>query len=139
MRIGFQLVMFVLILNLTCDLMYIVSVPGTAYSDVLTGTGTPAEYQERFNASTFMNRTQPQASITFVYLGHIWSGLQLVWNAIRFTVFGFPTMLQQIGSQVSDPSAKVAYTAISGVLYAVFSVIIFMWLYQLFTGREVEG
>jgi len=138
MRIGFQLVIFLIILNLVSGLMYTLGVPGTAYSNILPGTGSVEEYAERFNATEFMEGTQPEVSSLLTYTGHIWSGLQLLWNGIRFVLLGFPTMLQQIGAQIPDPTASAAFTNISYVLYAVFSLVIFFWLFQLLTGREVE-
>jgi len=138
MRIGTQLVMFLVILNLVSGLMYTLNVPGTAYSNILPGVGNATDYSTRFNASEFMESTQPEVSSVLTYVGHIWSGLQLVWNAIRFVVMGFPTMLEQIGGQIQDPAASVAFTKISHVLYAIFSFVFFFWLFQLLTGREVE-
>jgi hypothetical protein len=138
MRIGFQLVLYILILNLISGMMYALNVPGTERSNILTGTGNVTEYQERFNPGEFLNATEPEASTTFTFIGHIWNGLNVIWSAIRFTVFGFPTMLQGIGSQIQDPAAAAAFTNIANVLYAIFSFIIMMWLYQLLTGRNVE-
>jgi hypothetical protein len=118
--------------------MYALKVPWTQRSTFLTGTGNVSEYQERFNPGGFLNATEPKASTAFTFIGHIWNGLNVIWNAIRFTIFGFPTMLQAIGSQIQDPSAASAFTNIANVLYAIFSFIIMMWFYQLLTGRNVE-
>lgn len=138
MRIGFNIVMYIMLLNLVCGLMYVLAVPGTEFSNVLYGTGDTEEYEERFNATEFMDKTEPEASDAFTFVGHIWGGLQLIWNGIRFTVFGFPTMLQGIGGQIGDPTAKAAFGNISNILIVATSFIIFMWLYQLLTGRRVE-
>lgn len=138
MKIGFQITFFVLLLNLIAGLMYASSVPGTDFSNILTGTGNTTQYEERYNASEFMERTEPEASTAFTFVGHIWGGLQLVWNAIRFTLLGFPTMLQMIGDQIQDATAKRTYGYITDVIYVAVGFIYFMWLYQLLTGRRVE-
>lgn len=138
MRIGFQIVLYILLFNLVCGMLYAISFPGTEFSNVLYGTGDIEDYEERFNATEFMDKTEPEASDAFTFVGHIWGGLQLIWNAIRFTVFGFPTMLQGIGYQIGNPEAKGVFDNISNILIVATSFIIFMWLYQLLTGRRVE-
>jgi len=139
MKIGFKLILYLMILNMVSGLMYITSVPGTGYSQILSGTGSPEEYAERFSPSGFMNATNPGISAIISFVGHLLSAIDVMWTGIRFTVLGFPTMLQQIGLQIGDPDAKAAFTNVSNVLYAVFSAIIFIWLFQLVTGREVEN
>ena len=138
MKIGFQIILYLLILNLVCGLMYVSSVPGTEFSNLLYGTGDVEDYEERVNPEEFMNQTEPKVSTIFTFVGHIWSSLQLIWNVVRFTVFGFPTMMQGISGQIGDPVAKATFTNIANVLYVVFSFIILLWLYQLLTGRQVE-
>lgn len=138
MRSGYQITLYLLIFNLICGFMYAASVPATSRSNILTGTGSSSDYQERFNATEFMERTEPEASTAFTFVGHIWGGLQLVWNAIRFTLFGFPTMLSQIGGQIQDPTAASTFSDMANILYAVIGFIYFLWLYQLLTGRRVE-
>lgn len=138
MRIGFRVVLYILLLNLTCGLLYVAAVPGTLQSQILVGTGDPQEYSERFNASEFMNQTSPGLSSILTYAGHIWSALTVAWNAMRFTVLGFPTMLQQIAGNIADASARATFLNISYVLEAVFGFVIFMWLFELVTGRSVE-
>ena len=135
MRIGFQVVLFILILNLTTGLMYQTSVPGTAYSNVLTGTPSSENITERFNASSLIN---PEPSMTITFVGHLLAALNAMWMAIRMVVVGFPDMLAQIAGSIPDPSARATFTSISYVLYGVFSIIIFMWVFQLVTGRQVE-
>lgn len=125
-------------LNLVSGLMYVTSVPGVGFSQILSGAGSPEDYAERFSPEGFMNATNPGISAIISFVGHLLSAIDIMWTAIRFTVLGFPTMLQQIGLQIGDPTAKETFTNFSYVLYAVFSSVIFVWLFQLVTGREVE-
>lgn len=138
MKIGFQLVLYIIILNMTCGLLYNISAPATGETNILAGQGDPQDYADRFNTTRFLNETTPSASAIYTYTGHIWSALLVVWSAIRFVVAGFPYMLIQIGGEISDPTAKLAFTSFSYVLGATFSLIILMWLFQVLTGREVE-
>lgn len=137
MKVGFQVVLYILIFNLTCGLVYAISVPGTQFSNILTGTGDVEDYQERVNPEEFMNKTSEEASNIFTFAGQILTGLSLVWDIIRFTIGGLPTMLIGIGGQLT-PEAKPAYNAITAVLIAVEGFIVFLWLFQVFSGRQVE-
>lgn len=138
MQIGFHVVLYLFIFNLVCGLMYAVAVPGTEFSNVLAGTGNVTETQERVDPSKMLNETKPTSTGFFSWIEPIWRGLSLIWNAVRYTIFGFPTMLQGIGYQIQDPTAKAALVNIGNVMFAVLSLIGILWLFELFTGRKVE-
>lgn len=138
MRIGWHIILYLFLFNMICGLLYAISVPGTSFSNILYGTGDTEDYQERVDPGALMNKTDPEASETFTFVGQIWNGLSLIWDSIRFTVFGFPTMMQGIGDQIQDPTAKTAFTNISTILYAAIGLIISFWIYELLTGRKVE-
>jgi hypothetical protein len=138
MKIGFHVVFFVLLFNLVCGLMYSISVPGTEYSNILGGTGDTSDYDERFNATEFMEKVEPEASETYTFVGNIWSGLQLIFNAISFVVAGLPILFIGISNQVGDPTAKAAVQTFGAIICSAAYFIIVLWLYQLFTGRSVD-
>jgi len=138
MRIGFHVILFVLLFNLVCGLAYSLSFPGTEYSNVLGGTGDTEDYDERFNATDFMEKVEPEASETYTFVGNIWSGLQLIWNAISFVVAGLPILFIGISNQIADPAAKSAVQLFGAVICTGAYFIIVLWLYQLFTGRSVD-
>lgn len=138
MRVGFHVIFFVLLFNLVCGAVYSLSVPGTEYSNVLGGTGNTTDYDERFNATDFMEKVEPEASETYTFVGNIWSGLQLVWNAITWIVAGLPIMFVGISYQIGDPAAKTAVTTLGAIVCSAAYFIIVLWLYQLFTGRTVD-
>jgi len=105
---------------------------------ILYGTGTIEEHQQRLNATRFLNKTDPTAaSILSLYFGYIWDGVMKLWNQIGYIVAGFPYLLYRIGLSV-DPSARTTYNAVAGVIIVVQSFIILGWLFQVITGRSVQ-
>lgn len=135
---GYQIVLYLLLFNLTCGFFTAINWPGTADSSFLTGTGNATDYQERFNSTEFMDKTEPEASTAFSFVGHIWSGLSLIWDCISFVFTGFGRLLIAIGDQIGTASAKAAFTSLGVVLQAGLDLVVIFWVYSLLTGRVVE-
>lgn len=139
MKIGFQMVLYILILNMISALMYQTSLPGTSQSDILAGTANASVLAEEFNTTEFMTESRSFISEFLTFTGHIWGALNTVYLAIRLVLFGFPDMLMQMGYQIDNPVARYNYiTYIVPFVYAVFSIVMFLWLFELLTGREVQ-
>jgi len=138
MKLGFKIVIYILILNVVSGLVYSLSVPGTQYSYSMTGTGNAAEYEQRLNATEFMEKQQPGIIAELPFLGNIYGTIMMLWNALKFVIVGFPLMLSQLGGFIPDEAGRTSYGYICGVIGAVFSLIIFGWLFQIITGRQTE-
>lgn len=139
MRIGYQIILYMLILNLVSGLVYQLGIPGTNYANVLN-TGTEANstnYAEEFNSTELLERTDPQFSITNV-ADYVFSGLFLLYSAIRSITIGFPDLVNTVAYSIPDADGRNAVLAISSVLYAAFAFLIFLWLFQLITNRRVS-
>lgn len=138
MKLGFKLVIYILILNIVSGLVYSLTVPGSSYSYAMTGTGNTTEYEQRLNSTEFMEKQQPGIISQLPFLGNIYGTIMMLWNAIKFVIIGFPLMLAQLGGFITDESGRTAYNIICGAIGAVFSLIIFGWLFQIITGRQTE-
>ena len=100
--------------------------------------GDVEDYQERVDPEGFMNKTEPEAAETFTFVGAAYSALSVVWDLIRFTIGGFPTMMIAISGQVPAGGARTAFNAVAGILIAVTYLIMSLWLFELWSGRKVE-
>lgn len=138
MKVGFQLVLFLLCLNLVAGLLYTINAPGTSYSNPVTGVGNASDYEARFNPEEMMNKTQPDIIGDFPYLGNIYGTLMYLWNAINFIIMGFPALLEQYAGLIPLGTGRTVYTALTLVLRAIFMFIILGWLFQVFTGRQTQ-
>ena len=125
-------------LNLVSGLVYALSVPGTQYAYSTSGTGNPQDYEQRFNTTEMMETQQPGIIAELPFLGNIYGTIMYLWNAVKFIVVGFPTLLWQMGGFIPDEGGRAAYQTICLVLGAVFSFIIFGWMFQVLTGRQTE-
>lgn len=138
MKIGFQIVLFLLALNIVSGLIFTLNVPGTEYSHAVTGTGDAEDYEDRFDAGEMLNETQPGVWANIPFLGNIYGTIMMLWNGLNFVIMGFPALLQQYAGFIPDVAGRNAFTAITLVLRAIFSFVIFGWIFQIITGRQTE-
>lgn len=138
MKLGFQIALFVLCLNLVSGLWYKLQVAGYNYSNPVTGAGEAEDYTDRFDPDKVMNQTQTNVITWLPFLGNIVVGLQMLWDAVGFIFAGFPALLFSYGSAIGDPSARAAYELFCGVIGAVTSFITVLWIIQIFSGRQVQ-
>jgi len=139
LKLGFKIVLFLLILNCVSGLIYTIQLPGTEYSYATHVSPSGEDYEEAFNSTKFMENQQPNIIADFPFLGNIYGTILMLWNAVTFVVNGFPALLDQLGGFIPIAgSSRVAYTAICWALRGLFGLVIFGWVFQLITGRQME-
>ncbi len=139
MRIGFQVIFYLMLLNLVSTLVYAINVPGTEYT-IVTQTGSQAnatEIEQKFNATTLLDRWGATPFSGVPVFGDIFSGIYLVFNAISWVIAGFPLLLQTYVDLIPDSATRTTLSLINAVVIAVCTFIVFMWLFQLISGRRV--
>lgn len=139
MKLGFQVVLYVLCLNLGFGLVSELQIGGSSDSNPVIGTGDPAEYADRFDPDRLANGTQTNFLTDVSTYASIISGLLLAVKTVSWLLTGFPAFLFSLGGAINDPSARLAYDAVCGVILAILNFVVFFWLYQLLTGREVQN
>ena len=138
MRIGFQVILYILILNLVSTLIYALQIPGTAYSQVIQ-TGSEAEALDlaaKFNSTSLLDQWM-YTPLTVDWLG-IFTFVNLLYNTIRCVLVGFPDLINSYAYAIPDATARGSVLLINYVIYAVESFIIFLWIFQIVTGRRVS-
>lgn len=140
MKIGFKAVLFLLILNLVSTMVYAIQIPGTTYTGILYGgsQANATEYAEEFNTTTLLDRWTATPFSGIPIFGDIFSGIMLLFNAIRSIIVGFPDLINSIAYSIVDTTARNAVLTVNYVIYAVFAFITFLWMFQLITGRKVS-
>ena len=138
MRIGFQVIFWIIVLNLVCGLANALKIAGTEYTTAPSGSGDPEDYQDRFDPEAYVNKTQPSVWESLPFLGNVITTLLPFWDAIRFTIFGFPSLLIEFGAMIPDPSGRAAYTLIVAVVLGTQSVIVLAWIVQSWSGRSFQ-
>lgn len=140
MRIGFQVIFYLICLNLVSTLVYTINIPGSSTA-ALTQVGTQAnatEVEENFNATTLLDKWTATPFSGIPVFGDIFSGVYLMFNAVSWAIAGFPLLLQGYVNLIPDSGTRTVLTAIDAVLIAVCSFVVFMWLGQLISGRRIS-
>ena len=139
MKIGFELVLFIVLLNVVSTVVYQVAVPGTEYA-VIQQSGSQSnatQMESEFNATTMLGRWKSNPLESLPFVGILFSMVFMMWDVISVVVNGFPALIQSFGYLIGDPVARAAFDVIMTVIRVGFVAIIFFWIFEIATGRPV--
>ena len=139
MKIGFELVLFIVLLNVVSTVVYQVAVPGTEYA-VIQQSGSQSnatQMESEFNATTMLGRWKSNFFESLPFVGILFSMVFMMWDVISVVVNGFPALIQSFGYLIGDPVARAAFDIIMTVFRLGFAAIIFFWIFEIATGRPV--
>jgi hypothetical protein len=142
-KVGFQIVLFIIILNLVSGLIYQEQVAGTQNANFLQSNDNGTSYQNQFNPSAMVNATTTSSSwISIPFASWVMQIAQAVitlWNAITVVVTGFPHVLSNIADMIPDTNGQSTFNAIATVIIGIESFLAFMWIFEVVTGRDTES
>ena len=119
MKIAYKGLIFMICLNMS---VYLNQQMGYDFRG--TTSVTPTELTDQFNPTTQVTSWGGWFT-TVAIVGDIVSGLQMVWTTIQTFVVGFPVFLSDLG----------APTEIVNVLYAIWSFIWVVFVWEFISGR----
>lgn len=137
MRIQWQILLYLIILNLSIGLVIGLGVAGTEYFEPTYSENFDAEaYEEQFNATAVASgwRATPFSGVPIV--GDIFAGFNFLWQMLGYMADGLPTLLTWLGNSfISDSSGITAFTLIANALRAVYAILITTFLIEFISGR----
>jgi len=135
MRTQFQILVFMACLNLTTGMVIELNLAGTEYVQASSPSNV-TEYPEHFNATEVAKSWESEPFSGIPIVGDIFSMFQAFVRTFLYLIAGFPMFLGWIGDTfIVDASAKVAYSTVVGVLYAVFSISMTVLFIEFIAGR----
>lgn len=144
MRVQFQLLIFIICLNLATGMVMALTLPGTAYTTAIEGTpgGNITDYEERFNATEISTEWKPGGVLDYIPLiGDLLSGFYFfVTDILPFMLDGFPMLLTWIANTYiaeRDVASYSAFTVIANVLRAVYAVMLAIFVIEFISGRRL--
>lgn len=142
MRIGFKLILFMIILNLVSTMVVAIQMPGTTYSGGLyIGTGANAtQYETEYNATNMMSNWAAPISPSYgiPLYGDIYGMVIMFFNMVKGVVDGFPTLLTQSINAIPDASARASANQLVWVIRGVYAFIIVAFFVQFISGRKIS-
>lgn len=136
MKLQFQILIFMVILNVVTGVVIALELPATAFSQPLDGSGDVDDYEGRFNATDIADRWSSNPFSGIPVVGDIFGGLYLFFDQIRFLIDGFPMFLDWVSySYLTDVSGQTAFNHIANVFRIIYAVVIAVFMIEFITGR----
>lgn len=135
MRIQWEILLGILILNLSTGLVVALQLPGTANASTLTAmNGT--QYETHFNNTALAKGWDSTPFSGIPIIGDIFYGFNAFWQMFHYVFDGFPTFLNWIrDSYIADQGARDAFTAIAVVLSSLFYILFAVFIIEFISGR----
>jgi len=135
MRLQFQILLFILCLNLATGLVISLSLPGTEYVQAQNPSNA-TDYESTFNATEIGGSWGATPFYGIPVIGDIFAGFQFLFTHIHFLIDGFPMFLTWISdSYLTDAGGRTAFNIIANSLRAVYAVLMCMWFIEYIGGR----
>lgn len=139
MKIQFQILLFLVCLNLGIGLVFTLGLPGTEY----VGGGmpenpaqSPGNYESHFNATDMAGKWSANPLQGVPIIGDIYSAFQFFVVNWRFLIDGFPTFITWVGDMlIVDAGAKWAFIIFANVLRAIYAILMFVFFVEFIGGR----
>lgn len=138
MRIQYEILLFIFILNLVVGLAIALGFPGTEYVSP-SGTGVNAtEYETHFNSTDISSGWSATPFSGIPVIGDIFGGFNFLIQDIGYLIDGFPTLLVYMrNTYITDADGQLAFDIIANVLRAVYALLISLFLIEFISGRVI--
>jgi len=134
MKVQFQIIFFILCLNLSMYLVHQLGIAGTQNMPA-TETISPEQIKSKYDMKNMTENWQPSINIVPI-IGDIFSAAQTLFTHIYWIVAGFPLFLRSLGDMfITDPAAHTAYNYITGAIEALFIFLMSFWIIEFIGGR----
>jgi hypothetical protein len=141
MKVQYEILLFIFILNLVVGLIIVLQFPGTGYVSA-AGTGVNAsEYEAHFNSTDITgDASNPGWGATpfsgIPVIGDIFGGWNFLIQDIGYLIDGFPTLLTYIrNTYITDADGLFAFDVIANLLRCVYALLISLFLIEFISGR----
>lgn len=134
MKLQFQILLFIVCLNLATGMVIALGLPGTDYVQA-SNPSNVSEYESHFNA-TEIAEGWGASDIGIPVVGDIFSGFQFLFRNIQYLIDGFPLFLTWISdTYIIDATTKTSFAIITNVMRAIYAILMSMLLIEFISGR----
>lgn len=134
MKTQFQILLFIVCLNLATGMAIALALPGTGYVQA-SSPSNASEYEEHFNATDLADRWGSDR-LGIPVIGDIFSGFFLLFQNIQYLLDGFPMFLTWISdTYIIDATARTSFAIIANVLRAVYAILMSILVIEFISGR----
>lgn len=136
MKVQWEILLFLFVLNLVVGLAVVLQVPGTAYANPATSGVNATEYEGHFNATEVAEGWSATPFSGIPIIGDIFGGFNFLFTTVGYLIDGFPVFLTWIkDSYITDYAAQVAFDIIANVLRAIYALLMTIFIIEFISGR----
>lgn len=138
MRIQYEMLLFIFVLNLIVGLVIVLQYPGTEYINPGTTGVNATEYESHFNATNIATGWSATPFSGIPMIGDIFGGFNFLIQDIGYLIDGFPTFLTWIrNTYITDPTGQMSFDVLANVLRALYALLISLFLIEFISGRVI--
>jgi len=135
-KVQWEILLFLFILNLVVGLVVVLNVPGSVYANPASAGVNATEYEGHFNATDVAESWSATPFSGIPVIGDIFGGFNFMFTAIGYLIDGFPVLLTWIkDSYITDYAAQVTFDVIANVLRAVYALLTTIFIIEFISGR----
>lgn len=139
MRIQWEILLFIFILNLSIGLVIQLNLGGTGIVTPLDPSVNASSYEAQFNATDMADSWSSTPFSGIPLIGDIFAAFNFMWQNMKYLVDGFPILLEWIrDSFVTDPAGRTTFDVIAGVLRAIYGLLMIWFIIEFIGGRIVS-
>lgn len=145
MRIQFQILLFILCLNIATGIIGGLALPPISSDGSEVGMnpgtlgGNATDYESRFNATDLADRWRATPFSGIPVVGDLFSGFYMFFTMILPDLLdGFPYLLTWVGDMYfTGTTAETAFTVLAYAFRAIFAMMMGIFVIELITGRRM--
>lgn len=136
MKVQWELLLGLFIINLSVGIVMSLALPGTAYV-AATNTGVNGtEYEQHFNSTKIASGWSGTPFSGIPVIGDIFAGFSYLYQNLQYIIDGLPKFLLWIeDSFITDASGQTAFEVVANALRAVYALLITMFFIEFISGR----
>lgn len=135
MKTQFQILVFIVCLNLATGMAISLGVAGTEYVQA-TNPSNGTDYEEHFNATDIADRWSATPFSGIPVIGDIFSGFNFLFQNIQYLLDGFPMLLNWLAdTYITDATARTNFSYITNALRALYAILMSIFVIEFISGR----
>lgn len=135
-RLQWELLLYIFVLNLVVGLVIVLGVPGTEYVNPVGDPVDASAVEGHFNATKIATGWSATPFSGIPLVGDIFAGFTFLVQDLGYLIDGFPSLLTHISNTyIVDVDGQFAFSVIANVLRAIYALLISMFLIEFISGR----
>jgi hypothetical protein len=136
LRIQWELLLGLFIVNLAVGIVMGLSLPGTAYVAGGPSGVNATDYEAHFNATGIATSWDATPFSGIPVIGDIFAGFSFIYQNIQYLIDGLPKLLDYISqTYIPDGDGQTAFAVIANALRAIYAFLVTVFLIEFISGR----